>query len=141
MRHISISRYDTGNGSSTRAAPIASITGETDMFYTFAQNNSFGTFDINANVRAYVIVEADTPDEANRKAMNIGIYFNGVSENIDCPCCGDRWFPVGEANESKVPTIRWTELDLTHFSSTQMNDCDIVIHFTNGNRLYGQVKA
>lgn len=109
------------------------------MFYTFAQNNSFGVFHINGNVSAYVIIEADNPDKANKRAVDIGIYFNGVSKKTDCPCCGDRWVSARDSDGSKAPTIRWTEIDLTRFSSKQMNGCDIIIHFANGNRLYGRV--
>jgi hypothetical protein len=25
------------------------------------------------------------------RAEMIGIYFDGVDQNIDCSCCGDRW--------------------------------------------------
>jgi len=40
----------------------------------------------------YVIVEADTAEKANNRAEKIGIYFNGCEDNLDCECCGDRWY-------------------------------------------------
>lgn len=43
-----------------------------------------------------VYIEAENAEEANEKALQIGIYFNGVEDGIDCPCCGDRWYPVSE---------------------------------------------
>lgn len=61
------------------------------MFYTYVQNNSYGVFDVDDNVKHYVIIEADSAKEADKKARNLGIYFNGVENDIDCPCCGDRW--------------------------------------------------
>lgn len=63
------------------------------MFFTFSQNNSGGSFVINKNVAPYVIVEADSADEANHIAEGLGIYFDGVADGYDCECCGDRWYP------------------------------------------------
>jgi hypothetical protein len=62
------------------------------MFYTFNQNNSGGKFVTNEKVCHFVIIEADSADQANDKAEDIGIYFNGVRAEIDCSCCGDRWY-------------------------------------------------
>lgn len=61
------------------------------MFYTYRQNNSGGVFDVDENVKHYVIIEADSAKEADEKAESIGLYFDGVEKGIDCPCCGDRW--------------------------------------------------
>ena len=59
-------------------------------FYTFRQNNSGGVFD----GPVYVIVEATSAEEANRIAENSEIvYFDGCDKGMDCPCCGDRWYP------------------------------------------------
>ena len=61
-------------------------------FYIFDQNNSGGYWD---KVLGYVvIIEAETPEKANEKAEEIGIYFDGVENDIDCECCGDRWCRV-----------------------------------------------
>ena len=60
-------------------------------FYTFSQNNSGGDFIVDDDVAEYVIIEADNGNEALNIAENVGLYFNGVSEGIDCSCCGDRW--------------------------------------------------
>jgi hypothetical protein len=59
-----------------------------DLFYTFSQNNSGGAFEGPAE---YVIVEAQSADEANSIAENNGLYFNGCEDGRDCDCCGDRW--------------------------------------------------
>lgn len=64
--------------------------------YLFEQNNSFGYFDINDTLCPRVYIAAKNAKEANKKAESIGIYFNGVSDDVDCPCCGDRWHPVDE---------------------------------------------
>ena len=73
------------------------------MFYLFDQNNSGGDFhhDSSNGIGYRVIIEADSADQANEIAENIGIYFNGCYDERDCPCCGDRWSPayVGDGTE------------------------------------------
>lgn len=61
------------------------------MFYEYRQNNSGGFFHLPA---IQVFIEADSMDEANRIAERNGLYFDGVDDGRDCPCCGDRWYPV-----------------------------------------------
>lgn len=61
-------------------------------FYTFSQNNSGGGWIKDNNLDQEVIIEAQNLDEAINKAMNLGIYFNGVEKGLDCDCCGDRWY-------------------------------------------------
>lgn len=74
-------------------------------FFTFRQNNSGGAFDIDDSVDRFVIIEASNSDEANNRALDIGIYFNGCDNEIDCPCCGDRWFPVWKDDATESPEI------------------------------------
>jgi len=69
--------------------------------FRFWQNNSGGGYvdiePVTSNVSIVdhnVYVEANTADEANEIAQANGIYFGGVSEGIDCDCCGDRWYPA-----------------------------------------------
>ena len=71
------------------------------MFYTYNQNNSGGSFDYNPDkgISHYVIIEANSIDEANCIAENIGIYFNGVDDGSDCDCCGDRWHPYPSSHD------------------------------------------
>lgn len=59
--------------------------------YKFDQNNSGGSFVVDDVLTHRVIIEALTEKDAISKAEDLGIYFNGVDEGIDCPCCGDRW--------------------------------------------------
>lgn len=69
------------------------------MFYEFDQNNSGGEFEVDENLCQTVIIEADSLEEAEKKAFSMGIYYDGVDEGIDCPCCGDRWYqPDSEMN-------------------------------------------
>ena len=62
-------------------------------FFTYIQINSGGNFDVRTfdGIAHFVIVEANNAKHANKRAKEIGLYFNGVRKGIDCPCCGDRW--------------------------------------------------
>ena len=59
-------------------------------FYEYRQNNSGGIFDYdsNAGISVTVYVEAYSPEQANCRAEEIGLYFDGYG---DCDCCGARW--------------------------------------------------
>jgi hypothetical protein len=75
------------------------------MFYTYSQNNSGGSFVINESVGQYVIIEADSPGEADRLAEEVGIYFNGCDRGEDCNCCGDRWYEQYSESADEEPMI------------------------------------
>lgn len=75
------------------------------MFYTFHQNNSGGRFKIDDTVTTYVIIEADSASDANLRAEQVGIYFDGCYKEIDCDCCGDRWHDVDDRDATDVPMI------------------------------------
>lgn len=99
------------------------------MFYSFNQNNSGGFFNTDLFVRELVIIEADNAEHANTLARNIGIYFNGVSSNRDCECCGDRWYPA------------WGDGDLTDCRSDYVvadtdEQANVIIHYLSGEILY-----
>lgn len=61
------------------------------MFYEFDQNNSGGHFVTNDTLCHRLFIEADSANEAISKAEELGCYWNGVDDGLDCPCCGDRW--------------------------------------------------
>ena len=58
-------------------------------FYEYHQNNSGG--DYIGPTR--LIIEAPNYVVANEIAEKNGVYWNGVRDGKDCPCCGDRWCP------------------------------------------------
>lgn len=62
------------------------------MWYQFNQNNSGGSFVTDEMVCHRVFIEANSAEEANKIAIDMGIYFDGVSGGLDCGCCGDRWY-------------------------------------------------
>lgn len=72
------------------------------MFYQFDQNNSGGRFVTDDKLCHRLFIEADTLSEALEKAEELGCYWNGVADGIDCSCCGDRWYEP--CSETKVPT-------------------------------------
>ena len=76
-------------------------------FYHFSQNNSGGGFDYDPErgITHHVVIEADSAEEANRKAVYIGLYFNGCDDGIDCSCCGDRWSEQWLNDGTEEPTI------------------------------------
>jgi len=67
--------------------------------YRYHQNNSGGfvvdmpTLSVSEGyVEGYdVYIYASDKNEANKIAEAKGLYFDGVSKEIDCECCGDRW--------------------------------------------------
>lgn len=67
-------------------------------FWEFTQNNSGGSFDVDSSLTHRVVVEAASEEEAIRIGENLGIYFNGCDEGMDCPCCGDRWYTPSRVN-------------------------------------------
>jgi hypothetical protein len=74
-------------------------------FYLFNQSNPGGYFIKNNLVDEKVIIHAENADDANVKAQEIGIYFDGIRKGIDCKCCNDRWYPVSEYDSSESPLI------------------------------------
>lgn len=61
-------------------------------WYEFEQNNSGGYFDVTDTVCHRLYIEARNDEEAIKKAEELGCYWNGVMEGLDCSCCGDRWY-------------------------------------------------
>lgn len=100
-------------------------------FYTFNQNNSGGSFinSENEGIGEYVIIEAENADKANIRAENIGIYFNGCDNKIDCSCCGDRWYTVDNDDGTDIPKIYDTPVEEYPSSSLRKN---AFIHYLNG---------
>ena len=109
------------------------------MFYEYNQNNSGGSFDFDASmgITHHVIIEANSPEEANHKAEDIGLYFDGCDKGLDCPCCGDRWYPMWrEEAGDPVPSIYGTPLseyvvDYSFFL-WMGNDPECFVHYSDG---------
>lgn len=95
------------------------------FFYSYYQNNSGGRLIENADkgIGHLVIVEAYSADDADRRAEQIGLYFDGRG---DCNCCGDRWSNAWDYQ--KVPSYNDTpveELDPFYFP--------VYVHYLDGS--------
>ena len=79
------------------------------MFFEFRQNNSGGIF---IQPAINVIIEADSAEDANTRAVDFGLYFDGCSDGRDCSCCGDRWYPQWNEDGDKRPSHYGEKIDL-----------------------------
>lgn len=100
-------------------------------YFTFRQNNSGGSFDVDENVGVTVVIQAKDAFDANRRAKKIGIYFGGRG---DCPCCGDRWYSLGEDEKGDdVPSQYGTPIGDTIVEGGSYFDTSIRIHRMDGS--------
>lgn len=97
-------------------------------FYRFRQNNSGGVFDIDdqRGIGPIVFIEADNALEADDRAENKGIYFDGVENEQDCECCGDRWSTTGDGSY-------YNNTELTHYDFAWHNT--VYVHKLDGTIL------
>ena len=61
------------------------------QFYEISQNNSGGSFVTDDKLCHRLFIEAESSDEAESIAEDLGCYWDGCSTGNDCSCCGDRW--------------------------------------------------
>ncbi len=95
-------------------------------WFDYSQNNSGGGFHVNDQVGQYVLIEATSPYRADLRAEEIGIYFDGVEDDRDCDCCGDRWDRQFEnATGTETPTLYGKSLD--DFKPHFMGDEPVVV--------------
>lgn len=109
------------------------------MFYDFRQNNSGGRFlfDKGRGIGCYVIIEAESAADANDRAERIGLYFDGVDNEIDCECCGDRWSrswrdETGDKVPSRYGTALPTERPKNEIEWTGKGEPTVFIHYLDG---------
>lgn len=105
------------------------------MFYDYRQNNSGGVFlaEHENGISVEVIIEADSADEANARAEQIGLYFDGCSDGRDCNCCGDRWYRAWDEG-SPVPSVYGvpiTEAETNGYAD-RVNGPEGYIHYADG---------
>lgn len=75
-------------------------------WYSYSQNNSGGSFIENENICEWMLIEANTADEANQIMTDI-VDSNDAWDY--CPCCGERWdINMDESDGHDVPSI-WEE--------------------------------
>lgn len=86
-------------------------------FYEFNQNNSGGGFDVDDKVCHRLFIEATSLDEAISKAENLGCYWNGVDNGMDCECCGDRWYEPSSHVDLEEINKRWKGYEVSEYLS------------------------
>lgn len=101
-------------------------------FFGFNQNNSGGSFDVDENVCEYVIIEAKSVEQANNRAEEIGIYFDGCSKGLDCSCCGDRWNEAYDEEDGKEEPMIYNTPVKEAKSSCFRDGC--IIHYLDGRK-------
>lgn len=94
-------------------------------FYIFTQNNSGGRFIADSKLCHHLVIEAESEKEAIQRAEELGVYFDGVENDIDCECCGDRWDEpsvldpqkndVKQKMQSLVSEYKWTSPEVRVF--------------------------
>lgn len=105
-------------------------------FYNFLQNNSGGSFHSDENVGETVIIAATSYEDANERAEEIGIYFDGAdSDGPDCSCCGDRWSRQTDYSEaSETPKI-WDQSVEKYLSDKKtLSRNTVVIYYPDGSK-------
>lgn len=85
-------------------------------FYTYRQNNSGGFFHAPAIT---VILEAFDYEDANRRAREADLYFNGCDSRRDCSCCGDRWYAIDSDDEGDETPLIYSNSPEEYVSSTK----------------------
>ena len=104
------------------------------MFYAFRQNNSGGFFsdDLSSGITDYVIIEANSANKANKRAEEIGLYFDGCRNGYDCSCCGDRWYETYDSDATAQPEIYGELVE-------EKEGSDIAVHYLDGTfKLFGR---
>jgi hypothetical protein len=107
------------------------------MFYHFDQNNSGGHFDFDERhgITANVIIEAVNAQQANNRAEDIGIYFDGCSTGRDCHCCGDRWYEADETDANSEPSVHGGPVAEVYEGITWMEEGkETCVHYLDGRK-------
>lgn len=101
-------------------------------FFHYSQNNSGGVFDFSENqaIMAHVIIEATDASDADTRAIQIGLYFDGCDDGLDCTCCGDRWSRAyGEGYDK--PTVYDYPASDYHGPQWMADGKEIVVHYAD----------
>jgi len=81
-------------------------------YYVWRQNNSGGSFIGPTSI----IVCAKNLEDAENIAEDNGVYYDGVSADRDCGCCGDRWSSPDEYS-SLDKAKQWVSEDVLIINS------------------------
>src|SRR5690606_3861210 len=107
-------------------------------------NNSGGSFDYDPEqgITHYVYVEANNYREANARARDIGLYFDGSG---DCNCCGYRWDDAGDWTDPETPPEPEAPFEIDELAVVRRNkwmdedQYEVFVH-PKGDPFYGAHK-
>lgn len=103
-------------------------------FYEWTQNNTYGHFEVDENISHRVVIEADSYEQAEDKAFDFGIYYNGVEDQMDCDCCGDRWYDGRELTDRSLDGKTIDEYLQDLADQYGWEDPDIIVHYADGTK-------
>lgn len=100
-------------------------------FFIWNQNNSGGHFVVDDDLTWRVVIEEETYDLAEYKALTLGVYYDGVADDRDCSCCGDRWYEGEE--------LEWGDQTLEEHLQEYADDYgwespSVIIHYLDGTK-------
>ena len=85
------------------------------QFYVLTQNNSGGSFVTDDKLCHRLIIEASSEKEVISIAEDLGCYWNGCNEGMDCPCCGDRWYPSPDLIDLEDMNTKWNGYEISQW--------------------------
>ena len=100
-------------------------------FFMWSQNDSGGRFHVNDNLTWRVVIEADSYQQAEAKAFDLGVYYNGVEEGHDCDCCGDRWYEGSELDVEGGPMLEHLQEYADEYG---WESPSVIIHYADGTK-------
>jgi hypothetical protein len=103
-------------------------------FFMWSQNNSGGHFHVDEDLTWRVVIQADTYGEAEYKALNLGVYYNGCDDDRDCSCCGDRWYEGQELGDDQLKDDTLVEHLQKYADEYGWEDPSIIIHYLDGTK-------
>jgi len=85
------------------------------IFMMFRQSESMGIQYLNSRLASIVFVEDFDEAAGMKRAKEIGIYLNGVSEGLDNPREGDRWSLEKVSQEPELEGADLSKSAIIHF--------------------------
>ncbi len=119
-------------------SPLTPIASGNVKYFHFSQNNTGGRFSNSDDLAENVVIAARSAKEANERAQALGVYFDGVSKDYDCSCCGDRWSEAYQDSDSDaVPSVYGTTL-VEYYVNSTMRAYNVrkvtIVHNADGTR-------
>lgn len=112
------------------------------MFFNIAQvnNKGFYVIDSERGIAPDIIVEADSPQEANDRLLEIGVYL-GYREGDCDDCCDERWHLVPDDREgTELPLLYKMKprdyvafREILGFRFPGDDDLKVAVHYKDGS--------